>query len=332
MNTKHGPKVSIVIATYNGEQFVEGWCESLKKQTYPLHEIIIIDNSLNSKTLEALEKVEAIQLRIFPQGKNLDFDAGYNLGMMKSTGDYVCILNQDLVMEHDAIEKLVTYMEAHPKVGVTSPALLRFGCTLEHPVIDALGLTLNKSRTFRNISEGERMALPTAPFEVFGLSGAVMCFRREALDALYAVSNEYFDELFVAYKEDVDLSYRLRHLGFTLAVVPQSVMYHKRTAQELKELSLLEQRAQKTFRIRGNSLKNQWWVLLKNEPWGNLILHAPWIFGIEFAKLLYITFTEPSTLKILPKAFSQLPRILLKRRAILTHSVISPKDIRLWIQ
>lgn len=326
------PTVSLVIVTYNAVEFLDGLFASITAQTYPIHEVVVIDNSPNSATVDALKKITGVPLSIFPQTENLDFDKGYNLGIEKTTGEYICILNQDLTMDAHAIEELVAYLESDFSVGAASPALLRFGSSVEHPVIDAMGISMTRSRIFRNIGEGEKHALPKIPYYVFGLTGAAICFRRSALDSVRAVNNEVFDPLFVAYKEDVDISYRFHHAGFNLSIVPSSVMFHKRTAQELKEVSLRESRRQKSFRIRGNSLKNHWWVLLKNEPWSTLCIHALWILPLELARFFYILLLEPSTLRILPKAFQQLPEIMRKRKNILSRSRISPAQLRSWIQ
>ncbi|MCW1930125.1 MAG: glycosyltransferase family 2 protein [Candidatus Kerfeldbacteria bacterium] len=326
------PTVSLVIATYNGAEFIEELLASIRAQTYPIHELIVVDNASTDATLRMLKAVVGIPLFIFPQTTNLDFDKGYNLGIEKTTGEYVCILNQDLVMDPRAIEELVNYLESHRSVGAASPALLRFGSDLGHPIIDSLGISISRSRIFKNIAEGEHRALPEKPQYVFGLTGAALCMRRSALEAVSGVTQEFFDPLFVAYKEDVDISYRFRHAGYDLALVPSSVMFHKRTAQELREISVMKARRQKSFRIRGNSLKNHWWVLIKNEPWSTLCMHALWIVPLELARLCYILLCEPSTLRILPTAAKQLPAMLHKRQKILSHSHISPRQLRSWIQ
>jgi GT2 family glycosyltransferase len=92
--------------------------------------------------------------------------------------------------------------------------------------------------------------------------------------------NEFFDEDFFSYKEDVDLSYRLRWAGWQIWVVGGAVAYHDRNASSNEDLSLNEKvthRKKKSKMVNYNSYKNQWYLLIKNLTWQNCLLNLPWV-------------------------------------------------------
>lgn len=328
--------LSLVIVTYNGEEFMQPLFDSLKKQDRIPDEVIVIDNSTDGGVTAKAAQAAYPQARILPQKENLDFSRGYNAGIAASTGDYVLIMNQDMTLAPNAISHLLHRMESDSTLGALAPKLRRIrDGVAESTILDGMGIVGTHSRRFRNIGEGEEDTGQYDEARIFGLSGAAMFFRKEALSDIAAHGgggeHEYFDADFIAYKEDIDMSYRLRHRGWNLGVEPQAIIYHKRTAQELKDSEgLRADRKAKSFRIRGNSWRNHQWTIIKNEPLVNILLHGPWIACYEAAKFLYVLLFETSTAKIYPSFLQGIPRMLRKRRAILSSSKISARDLRKW--
>src|SRR5258706_426452 len=78
------------------------------------------------------------------------------------------------------------------------------------------------------------------PGEIFGPSGAAALYRRKALDDT-AIDGQYFDEDFFAYREDADLAWRCRLLGWNAIYVPGAVALHRRrvTPERRRELPKL---------------------------------------------------------------------------------------------
>jgi GT2 family glycosyltransferase len=235
-------------------------------------------------------------------------------------------------------EELLLAIEADKDMGAVAPKLLRLesaqsgDASSSDRIIDSMGITSDRSHRFWNRGEGEVDRGQYDNTTPFGLAGTAVLFRREALNDIAANGggkrHEYCDEDFVAYKDDVDVSYRLRHRGWNIAIAPKAVAYHQRTAREEKSVGLLAGRRKKSFRIRGNSLRNHWFCLIKNEPAGNLLRAMPWIFWYECRKLVFVVFCEPSTLRILPSTWRLLMRMLRKRSAILGSSQISHRTLR----
>lgn len=329
------PRISLVIVTYNGEPYMEGLFASVQAQTLQPVEVIVVENSPENATVPSIKKCYPAATILLP-GKNLDFSRGYNFGIQHASGDYICIVNQDITLDPHALEYLYNGITQNERIGAVAPKLRRLEeGKKESNTIDSMGITGSRARRFTNSGEGEQDHGQYDEQEPFGIAGTAILFRKEALEDIAkhggGGEKEYFDDDFVAYKDDVDLSYRLRHRGWKIGIIPEAIMYHERTAQELKASEgLRADRHAKSLRIRSNSLRNHWWVIIKNEPAVNILMSLPWILWYEFRKLLYIFICEPSTFKAIPSFISGLPRIIKKRKAILSSSQLKPEELRKW--
>lgn len=103
------PLVSIVLCTYNGEQFLNDQLASLLSQTYPNLEIIIVDDNSSDGTKNLLitfaSRHDNIQL--FFNERNLGYNKNFEKGIALAKGDYISICDQDDIWFPDKIEKLV---------------------------------------------------------------------------------------------------------------------------------------------------------------------------------------------------------------------------------
>lgn len=327
------PTVSVTATAFNDPENAEVLYASLKQQTYAPLEVIVVDNSTETPVGEAIKAIYP-EARIIPKPQNIDFSKGSNLAMQHAIGDYVLILNSDMQLDATCIERLVGRMESQPELGAVVPLLLR----LSENTIDTVGIAGTKARRFYNAMEGEIVRDNMQQYkQQFGFSGTAVLFRRATLSTLAANGgggeHEIFDEDFIAYKDDIDLSYRMHHLGIPFVMEPTAIAYHVRTAKEKTAHSSVRQsRSTKSHRVNTYSLRNHWWTLIKNEPLQNLFLHSPWILWYECKKLLFMLLFERRTLRVLPSFFLGLPRILRKRRAILRTSTITSKELRRWFK
>jgi len=326
--------LSIVILLYNEKDFIEPLCRSLAEQTVQPAQLVFVDNSPDDAIQKLLQR-HAPQAQVIHTGENLDFSRGVNRGIVYTATPYVLLLNPDMTFSSTMIQELLVVADSSELFGAVAPKLLRLESgNSKTSVIDSMGICANRSHRFWNTGEGEedRGQYDTQPS--FGIAGTAMLLRRTALNDIAAHGGgkpaEFCDEDFVAYKDDVDLSYRLRHRGWKIAIAPKAIGYHQRTAREQVGVSIISSRKQKSLRIRGNSLRNHWFCLIKNEPVVNLVLFSPWIAWYELRKVIFVLFFEPSTFAILPSTICLLPRMLRKRRAILDSSRISTKNLRTW--
>lgn len=320
--TMKNTPVSVVVVTYHGDDVIPQLLASLQEQTFLPAEIIIIDNSTEPTNIEKIAQSFS-NVHVFRQQHNVDFAKGYNIGIAKAHSPLILLLNQDIVCTPRAVEQLVDAMDTNPRLGAVAPRLLR-SATPPH-IIDSMGIQKNIFWRCTNIGEGETDdGQYDHTREPIALSGAAMLVRKNAIDDVIAhgggggMTNEFFDEQFIAYKEDIDVSLRLRHRGWHLRVVPEAVMIHARTAQKAATVtkSVLTRR-RRSYRMNAYSLRNQWWLLLKNLPLVEFLIRAPLVIPYELAKIFVILGTHPTTLGVLPSFFRGLPTIQKKRKAIL---------------
>lgn len=116
--------VSIVILDYLKSRRVRENVESILKQKtdFPV-EIIIVDNSVNEENAKKLLKLaENLNVKVSINKTNVGYIRGNNQGAKIATGEYLLIVNPDIVWrEQDTLQKLIEYMETHEEIGVLAP-------------------------------------------------------------------------------------------------------------------------------------------------------------------------------------------------------------------
>lgn len=307
------PVVSIIVLTYNSHKHLPDLFTSIAKQTYEPIELIVVDNASADDTVvwlrqQTIRKIDAI----ITNDTNDWYAKGNNAGVRVSHGDYIVFCNDDIVLEPNCVEQLITASSEHPSAGMIGGKLLKLTKTEQGSIVDSAGLAIRRTNKVINRGENE---VDTGQYDVpgmtFGITGALMCVKRTALEDV-AYNGEYFDEDFVAYKEDVDLSWRMWRTGYHVWYQPTAVAYHARTIQQ----ATLQQRTLKPSIIRAYSYRNHFWVLWKNESFTHLLRNIWAIIPYELLKLGYVLVAEWSSLKIIPELLKTLPRMSAKRNAV----------------
>lgn len=325
-------KIAISLVAWNGKKYLADLMGSIFNQTFKDFEILIIDNGSTDGTAEFFEK-NYPELRLIKNKENVGFAKGQNMGISKTQGEYVLVLNQDLILEADFLEKLADVMDKNPRAGSAGGKLLRLKDGQKTNLIDSICHKIFKTHQVIELGSGqEDKGQYNETKQVFGVSATAPFYRRSALEEV-KFDNEYFDEDFFSYKEDVDLSYRLRLYGWQSWYVPEAKAYHDRSAVGVKKgvnLETANYRKKKSEFINFHSYKNHFFILIKNLTAYNLFWCFPYIFGYELIKFFYILFFEPKTLKALPVVFQKLSRMKKKRRIIIKNKKISDKKLFKW--
>lgn len=305
-------------------------------------DVIVVndDPAQDVAALVAGDPVLRRQTRVIDMGYNAGFARAVNAGIDASRGELVFIANQDLFVERDFLETLADFLERRPAAACATGKILRHdveaGKNLD--VIDTTGLVIGRTRRAADRGEGERdVGQFDREEQVFGISGTAMLIRRRALEAI-KVEGEYFDDAFFMYKEDVDLSWRLRQAGWECWYVPSAVAGHARTSRGLGGRSFAS--AIRTFhrnegskpgQVRLHSMKNQWLMLVKNEDGRNFVRDGAFVIASELAVLAYNVVTAPRIACASVGGFARaVGPALRKRRVIKTRRVAGPRDLRSW--
>lgn len=110
------PLVSVLMTSFNREQFISEAIESVLKSTYPNFELIIVDDRSKDKTV-AIAKSFAekdSRVKVFINEKNLGDYANRNMAASYATGEWIMSVDSDDKMNSDGIEKVLNCMQQFP--------------------------------------------------------------------------------------------------------------------------------------------------------------------------------------------------------------------------
>ena len=174
------------------------------------------------------------QVVLLGGGRNLGF-AGANNQLIAAASEaganYFLTINPDTLLEVDSLKELLRPMENNISLAAVSPKLRRwdFATKIKTGLLDTCGIVVGTGLQFHDLGQGEVDRGQYDEAAIAGPSGAAALYR---ISALARVKDEhgYFDERFFMYKEDCDLTYRLRLLNLPSALAPLSIIYHDRSA------------------------------------------------------------------------------------------------------
>jgi GT2 family glycosyltransferase len=285
------------------------------------YEILLVDNASADGTFETIA-TKYPEVPIHRNQNNEGFSQNHNLNISKAKGKYVLIMNADVFIKPGFIERLIEALNKYPRAGIACGKLLR----ADDRTIDSTGHIIFKNRRTidRGQNEDDKGQYDTSG-EVFSACGAAMLCKREMLEDI-KFRNEYFDDSFFAYKEDLDLSWRARMRGWKVIYEPKAVATHLRGWGQGKTRKIVP-----AF-IRRHSYKNRYLMMMKNEFPVNLLLAFPFIIWHEIKALVYMLLREQDLFPAWLDMIKLLPLTLKKRKVIMSGAKVSSKEIRKWFK
>ncbi len=120
--SKSNPLVSVLVATYNSENFIKDNLDSLISQTYKNIEIVVCDDASSDNTVSIVKKYQEKdeRIKIIQNEKNLGITLNMNNGIKNCNGKYIAILDADDWAYPYRIEEQVKVMEENPEVALCS--------------------------------------------------------------------------------------------------------------------------------------------------------------------------------------------------------------------
>jgi GT2 family glycosyltransferase len=309
-------KVAVNIVTFNSEGDITACLESLQTQIFRDFAVHIFDNASKDDTLKAIEPFDVQYLMRSPV--NTGFCKAHNELAGRFISEYVLFLNPDTVLAPAFMGELVHALDARPDAASASGKLLR----LDGKTIDSTGIImLREQRHLDRGADYEDAGQFDKAEDVFGPSGAAAMYRRTALDAA-AVFGQYFDEDFFAFREDADLAWRCRLLGWNSIYVPSAVARHRRRVTP-------ERRSKLPKEINYHGVKNRFLLRLNNIT-GRLYRRDFWpITKRDLAVVGFVFLREWSSIHAFVYVLRHLPRLLRKRRSIQSRVRVDPSA---WFQ
>jgi GT2 family glycosyltransferase len=214
------PVLSIITVTWNGKRYVEECLLSLNQESRIPAEVIVIDNASTDGTPELVEHTFP-RFTAIRNAQNLGFAKANNIGIRRSRGKYLCLINSDVIVPPDCLTMLYCYMESNPDVAVVGPQMLGLDSAVRRSTMRLPSLRNSFCRAvaadrwpFVSRLVGGQMMSDfrhdhTADVEV--LNGWFWMIRREAVEQV-----GFLDERFFMYGEDMDWCRRFLDAGWRL--------------------------------------------------------------------------------------------------------------------
>lgn len=367
----------IQLVVWNGKKYLPYVLDSLTRQTFQDWHLMVFDNNSadgGAEWLTAHVPENGARYTLYTQSHNCGFAGGHNFLFRAARerfreASYVLLLNQDMFLEKECVERLMRFAHGHADAGAFAPRLMRwnFGAVERAAVarkdavsegtnslrdyamegrtetVDTLGLKVFANRRVVDWMTGrtytDEALTPYAKrrndgaIEMFGVSGALPLYRVDAL-ARALCGGELFDSDYGSYKEDVDLAWRLRLAGYRAFTVLDAVAYHDRTAAGPMDRGDVAARANdrtKPEYVRFQSYRNHLLTLFKNELWQNALIDAPHIFWYELKKCAYLLVRHTGLcLRVWREVVRLAPGVWRKRREVTRHKHVDWIVLRKW--
>lgn len=183
-------------------------------------EIIVIDNASTDGSADTITK-EFPEVKLIRNRTKLGFSSNNNQAILKTSGRYIMLLNDDTIALGDAFNEIISFMDEHPEVGVVGANLLNPDHTDQEdsyypprPLYDA----------FRPLSTwiNPLVCDPDLPTLVGGVCGACMVVRREVIEQVGLLDTD-FDPI---YSEEVEWCHRIRQDGWLIYHLPKAKVIH----------------------------------------------------------------------------------------------------------
>jgi N-acetylglucosaminyl-diphospho-decaprenol L-rhamnosyltransferase len=233
--------LSIIVTSYQNAAVLDLCLKSIMDETKRLlkkrglhSEVVVVDGEAGEKTRDVAKKyiLDNPRITYCPFSKNMGFPKLVNKGLKESSGDYILILNSDIILTEGSLGEMLRYLKTHRKTGILGPKLLNFDGSPQAsafhfytPLIILYRRTLlgktpwGKKKLAEHVID---LSAETEPISINGwLMGSALMVRRDNLEKVGLMDERYF-----MYFEDVDWCRRFKEQGFNIIYFPIATLFH----------------------------------------------------------------------------------------------------------
>lgn len=218
--------VSIIIVTHNSSKVLKDCLDSILKNKTDLNlEVILVDNnSTNENEQQNLLLIEKeykdLNFKLIRMQENIGFGAANNQGAKNAKGQFLLILNADTIIENNAIQQMIEFLENNPRAGAVGPKLFTrkrktqwWACGYKTCLLRVIGYNfgLLPFKLWRS----------QVPAQADWISGAALMIKKDIFEKVNG-----FDENFFMYFEDEDLCWRVKDLGYDIYYLGNLAITH----------------------------------------------------------------------------------------------------------
>ncbi len=239
--------LSVIIVNFRNPPLLRLALRSLCRvlQGQAAAEVIVVDSASTPETQNVVRHdcaglFERMQLVAFTE--NTGYTRGVNEGIVRATGDYILILNPDIIVQPGTLEQMVDYLSTHPETGLVGPGLLNFDDSRQDscfrfytPLVIAarrLSLPFTSGLVARFLMRDRSV---TGPTHVDWVMGSALMTSRKAVDTVGLM-----DERLFLYFSEVDWARRFWENGYAVVYLPTVQMYHYHQRQSKGRFGILD--------------------------------------------------------------------------------------------
>ncbi len=236
-----GATVSVVLVNWNTKELLRNCLESLLANAAVPLEVFVVDNGSSDGSPEMVES-DFAGVDLIRNRENLGFGKAVNLGMARATGPVVMLLNTDTIVPPDSVRTVQDYLEMTPDAAVVGVQLLNADGSRQNSIANFPTLLTelgNKSllrKLFPARYPGKEREFP-GPVEVESVIGACMFVRREAIEKVGPLDEDFF-----FFMEETDWCLRFREAGWRVVHHPGATVVHLqgKTAEKVNVRARIE--------------------------------------------------------------------------------------------
>jgi GT2 family glycosyltransferase len=212
-------KVSIIMLTFNQLEDTRQTVESLLKYTHSDYELICVDNGSVDQTREYLEKLQKTEkhVRVILNEKNVGFAKANNQGMKIATGEYILLLNNDVILTEGWLERMLVCVESDPLIGVVGPVTNH---AVGQQVVEfPLDVDVPNVQKFACM---QVMQYAGYWFETHRIIGFCLLVKKEVIEKIGMLDERFGPGGF----EDYDFCLRVKQAGYRIMIMKDVFVYH----------------------------------------------------------------------------------------------------------
>lgn len=243
------PRVDVIILNWNNPIDTLACLEALMASTYENFRVIVVDNASSDNSVAQIQAAFP-DVTLLVNRENLGYAEGNNVGIRYSLQrecDYVCVLNNDTIVDASFLDELVSEAESAADIGMVGPKMYFFEPRDRIFAAGSFVIWDNGDLNHRGIWQTESAAKPLyddRPEDVDFIVGCGVLVKREVIECIGALDPAYYLNY-----EDVEWGIRAKQAGYRVRYTPRAVLFHKVSA------SLGQASAANTYYMTRNALR-----------------------------------------------------------------------------
>lgn len=243
------PKVTGCIVTYNNMKTIKKAIDTILEYTDENFRLYVVDNNSTDGTPKFIRE-NYPEVCVIETGTNSGFGAGHNIVLPMLSSEYHIVINPDIVINENAIEKIIDFMDANPDVGLLSPKICfpdgreqilgKRNPRLKYLIASRMRDEENPSKLLREYAMKDCDLSDVTDIE--NTTGCFMVFRTSVFKELKG-----FDEGYFMYFEDADIARRAKKIS-RVVYYPHATILHEWGRESKRNFKLMLIHIQSMFR------------------------------------------------------------------------------------